>query len=341
MLKNILKYSSAFLADFLFSAYIVLLSQKLVFEKIILGSYELSFEWSELTMVAIVSVIMALLFMFVPGLSLGKRIQKLHPKSEKNSFKPSVILIVLLLILTFIAGIHFTQISFFDFFSESGRIGAQRIFTALVSPNTSIFESALFAAIETIYMAFMATIIAIPFAFLISFVAAKNLMNKHAGLLAIYNLVRLFLNFTRSIEPIVWAIIFTVWVGIGPFAGMLALVLHSIAALSKLYSEQIETISDGPVEAIRATGASGAHVLWYGVVPQIILPYLSFTIYRWDINVRMATVIGLVGGGGIGTMLMQYTGLAKWNEVGLIVFVIAAIVWLMDWSSAKIRESIK
>ena len=159
--------------------------------------------------------------------------------------------------------------------------------------------------------------------------------------MAIYNIVRFFLNISRSIEPLVWAIIFSVWVGIGPFAGMLALCLHSVSSLSKLYSEQIENISNGPIEAITATGAHPIQVIWYGVVPQIVLPYLSFTIYRWDINVRMATVIGLVGGGGIGTMLMQYQGLAKWNEVGMLVIIIALIVWLMDWLSSRIRESIK
>jgi phosphonate transport system permease protein len=81
-------------------------------------------------------------------------------------------------------------------------------------------------------------------------------------------------------------------------------------------------------------------VVWHAVVPQIILPFLSFTIYRWDINVRMATIIGLVGGGGIGTMLMQYQGLARWREVGLIVIMIAFVVWIMDYISAKIREAI-
>lgn len=147
-------------------------------------------------------------------------------------------------------------------------------------------------------------------------------------------------NFTRSVEPLIWAIIFSVWVGIGPFAGMLALMLHSVAALVKLYSEQIESINRGPLEAIQSTGANKVQVIWYAVVPQIILPYLSFTIYRWDINIRMATVIGLVGGGGVGTLLMQYQGLAKWNEVGTIVIVISIVVWLMDYLSAKIREAI-
>jgi phosphonate transport system permease protein len=130
-------------------------------------------------------------------------------------------------------------------------------------------------------------------------------------------------------------------VGIGPFAGMLALMLHSVASLTKQYSEIVECIFEGPVEGIKATGAGKLQTIRYGVVPQIVLPYISFTIYRWDINVRMATIIGLVGGGGIGTMLIQYQGQALWREVGCIVVVIAVVVWLLDTGSAYIREAIK
>jgi phosphonate transport system permease protein len=111
--------------------------------------------------------------------------------------------------------------------------------------------------------------------------------------------------------------------------------------LAKLYSEQIEAIDKGLVESVAATGAHPIQVIWFGVVPQIVIPFMSFTIYRWDINVRMATIIGLVGGGGIGTLLMQYQGMAMWNEVGLLVLVIALIVWFMDFLSSKIREAIQ
>ena len=155
-----------------------------------------------------------------------------------------------------------------------------------------------------------------------------------------YYALRFVFNFTRSVEPLIWAIIFSVWVGIGPFAGMIALMLHSIASLAKLYSEQIESIDRGPMEAIEATGANRVQVVWYAVVPQVVLPFLSYTIYRWDINIRMATIIGLVGGGGVGTLLMQYQGLAKWHEVGTIIITIAVVVWLMDYISAKVREAI-
>ena len=264
-------------------------------------------------------------------------------KGTKESFikEPYGIFGAIILFLTFVAGLIISQVSIYELLSESGVQGAKKIFLSLLSPNFEIFNDAMLAAVETIYMAFIATAFALPMAFLMSFFAARNLMIGHPVLFAVYTVTRFFLNMTRSIEPLVWAIILSVWVGIGPYAGMLALMLHSVASLAKLYSEQIENIDEGPMEAMIATGAHPIQVVWFGVVPQIVLPFLSFTIYRWDINVRMATIIGLVGGGGIGTLLMQYQGLAKWNEVGMIVIIIAFIVWLMDYSSAKIREAIK
>ena len=267
----------------------------------------------------------------------------LDTKADNKGFHkyPYGILTIILIAITFVGGLFISQVSVREFFSESGMAGAKRIFLALLNPNFGIIEQALFSAIETIYMAFIATAVALPIAFLTSFAAARNLTNSSSLFRAVYNITRFILNITRSIEPLVWAIIFSVWVGIGPFAGMLALCLHSVSSLAKLYSEQIENIDDGPIEAITATGAHPIQVIWYGVVPQIVLPFLSFTIYRWDINVRMATVIGIVGGGGIGNMLIQYQQLAKWNEVGLLVIIIAAIVWIMDYTSAKIREAIK
>ncbi|MCB0413409.1 MAG: phosphonate ABC transporter, permease protein PhnE [Bdellovibrionales bacterium] len=247
---------------------------------------------------------------------------------------------ILLILLTFALGWKMTEMNVYTLFSMEGLAGAKRIFTAILQPNINIIDLVIQYMIVTIFIALMATTLAIPIAFLMSFFMARNLAKSSQTSMTIYTLLRFLSNFTRSVEPLIWAIVFSVWVGIGPFAGMMALMIHSIAALTKLYSEQIENIDKGPIEAIEATGANRIQVIWYAVVPQIILPYLSFTIYRWDINIRMATIIGLVGGGGVGTLLMQYQGLAKWNEVGTVVIVIAVVVWVMDYLSARIREAI-
>ncbi|MCK9557077.1 MAG: phosphonate ABC transporter, permease protein PhnE [Candidatus Cloacimonetes bacterium] len=225
-----------------------------------------------------------------------------------------------------------------DFLTKGANTAS--ILSGIFRPNTANLVPMLAALVETIYLALMATILAIPFAFVLSFFAAKNLMYGSLAGKIVYIFIRTVSTIFRSIEAIVWAIIFVVWVGIGPFAGMLALWIHSIAALIKLYSEQIENIDPGPVEAIKATGASTLQIWRYAVAPQILAPYLAFTIYRWDINVRMATIVGFVGGGGIGLALYQEQQMLSWRNVGLIMWLIALVVWMMDIFSGYIREKL-
>lgn len=244
------------------------------------------------------------------------------------------------IIVLFIVGIYKTKFSVYELLDADGFDGAKRLFAGLLSPNWAVLPSAVLNIIETIFMAFMATFLALPFAFVLSFIGAKNIM-KNPVAQGVYMVVRFFLNVTRSIEALVWAIIFSVWVGIGPFAGMLALLIHSISSLAKQYSEMVETVYEGPIEGVQSCGANKLQTIWFAIVPQVVLPYISFTVYRWDINVRMATIIGLVGGGGIGTMLIKYQGQAMWPEVGTIIVVIAAVVWIMDLASAYIREALK
>jgi phosphonate ABC transporter permease subunit PhnE len=159
------------------------------------------------------------------------------------------------------------------------------------------------------------------------------------GLVTYYG-TRTVLNILRSVEPLIMAIVFVIWVSIGPFAGVLALTLHSVAALGKLYSEQVESIDPGPLEAITATGATRLQTIIYGVVPQIVPPYIAFTLYRWDINVRMSTIIGFVGGGGIGLVLKQWIDLLQYRQAGVATLAIAIVVSVLDYISARTREKI-
>lgn len=244
------------------------------------------------------------------------------------------------IVVLFIVSIFKTKFSMYELLDQDGFEGAKRLFKGIFSPNWNVLPIAILNIIETIFMAFLATFLAIPFAFVLSFMAAKNVMKGPASY-GVYIVLRTIMNVTRSIEALVWAIIFSVWVGIGPFAGMLALMIHSISSLTKQYSEMVETVYEGPIEGVQSCGANKLQTIWFAIVPQVVLPYISFTVYRWDINVRMATIIGLVGGGGIGTMLIKYQGQAMWPEVGTIIVVIAAVVWLMDQASAYIREALK
>lgn len=157
---------------------------------------------------------------------------------------------------------------------------------------------------------------------------------------AIYTVSRAILNILRSIEPLIMAIVFVVWVSLGPFAGIMALTLHTIAALGKLFSEQIEGIDEGPIEAINATGANRLQMIVFAVIPQIVPPYIAFTLYRWDINVRLSTIIGFVGGGGIGFVLSQNIQQLRYRQASVMMLAIAIVVSLLDYLSSRVRSRI-
>jgi len=201
-----------------------------------------------------------------------------------------------------------------------------------------IGNEVLKGALTTVAMALIATALAIIFAIPISFLAARNLMSGNPITYAIYVVMRTLLNILRSIESLIVAIVFVVIVGLGPFAGALALAVHSVAALAKLYSEVIEGIDPGPIEAIRATGATWTQTVRYAVIPQIIPPFTAFTIYRWDINVRSATIVGFVGGGGIGFLLIELVRVNNMRGVSAVFIAIAIIVITLDTISSRIRE---
>ena len=203
-----------------------------------------------------------------------------------------------------------------------------------------ILNSVLQEILVTIFQAMLATtlgaIIALPF----SFLAARNLTGRSPATAWIYVLVRSIFNVLRSIEALLYVAIFVFWVGIGPFAGMLALAVTTFALIGKLFSESIENIDPGPIEAITATGANILQVVNYAILPQIVPPFVSYLIYQWDINIRMATIIGFAGGGGIGLTLYTYFGSLQYHKAGTVVAIIVLVVALMDFTSAKLREKL-
>jgi len=192
--------------------------------------------------------------------------------------------------------------------------------------------------LETLALALLTTTIGALLAIPVSFLAARNLMTGNLLTSAVYVAVRTILNILRSIEALIMAIIFVVIVGLGPFAGMLALTIHTIAALGKLFSEVIEGIDPGPIEAIRATGAAMPQVVAYGVIPQVVPLFTALTVYRWDINVRSSTIIGFVGGGGIGYFLWQWILLGDYRAVSAAFIAIAVVVVSLDFLSANVRQ---
>jgi phosphonate transport system permease protein len=202
------------------------------------------------------------------------------------------------------------------------------------------FHTVVDLSAVTLLMALMATALGTVFAVPLSFLAARNIVGESVLGRGVYYAFRTVFNLWRSVEPMILALICSAWVGVGPFAGVLALAINNIPNLGKLFSETIEQIDKGPVEAITATGANRLQVLVYGIVPQLVPKFLAFILYQWDINIRMSTVIGFVGGGGIGQQFRVWVGLNQYGAAGMATWAIVAMVWSMDYLSARAREQL-
>jgi len=193
----------------------------------------------------------------------------------------------------------------------------------------------------TIFMALIATTLGTIIAIPLSFMAASNIMRKGKVGSIVYYVVRSLLSLVRSYEALVLATIFAMIVGFGsPFAGVIALTITTAASLGKMFSESVESIDEGPIEAVTATGANRLQVIMYAVVPQIIPDFLSFTIYHWDINIRISTVIGFVGGGGIGYFLSLRINTLQYNAAGTALLAIILVVWALDILSSEVRKQL-
>jgi phosphonate transport system permease protein len=192
--------------------------------------------------------------------------------------------------------------------------------------------------VETIFMALVATTFACFIAVPTSFLGARNIMGKGRIGTAIYYVARTIFNLMRSIEALVIAVMFAIWLGFGPFAGVMAMMVVTIASLGKLFSEAIESIDEGPIEAAVASGANRLQAIVYAVLPQITPPYIAFSIYHWDINVRISTIIGFVGGGGIGLQLQTWINQLAYSKAGTAVWAIVIVVTVLDNVSSQVRK---
>jgi phosphonate transport system permease protein len=218
----------------------------------------------------------------------------------------------------------------------------------LVQPDWSVlwpqnefetfWDGALGLMIVTIFLGILATAIAVVVALPLSFLGARNIMAGNPITSAIYVFVRLVFTILRSIDVLILVLVVLTLFGLGSASGILAIAVHTVGVIGKLYSEAIEGIDPGPAEAITATGASRFQVIWAAIIPQIVNPFISFTIYRLDTSVRLAPVIGLVGGGGIGQTLFTHIQLLNYHAAGTYILLIIITVALMDFASAHIRK---
>ena len=185
----------------------------------------------------------------------------------------------------------------------------------------------------TLQIALWGTALAVVTAVPMALLASANLVPWW-----VYQPMRRVMDATRAINEMVFAMLFVVAVGLGPFAGVLALWIHTSGVLAKLFSEAVEAIDPQPVEGIRSTGASALHEIIYGVIPQVMPLWISFTLYRFESNVRSASVVGMVGAGGIGVVLWEIIRGFQYAQTGAVMIIIIVTVSFIDLISARIRK---
>jgi phosphonate transport system permease protein len=195
-------------------------------------------------------------------------------------------------------------------------------------------------ALETLEVAILGTTLGAVIAIPLSFVAAGNLMRRNPVGTAVYFLVRTFMSVVRAVPTLFWGILFVTSIGLGAFPGVLAVSLFTVGLMSKLFSEAIEAIDWGQVEALTATGANPLQVLVHAVGPQV-LPYgIAHLLYTFEVNVHSATILGIIGGGGIGFLFLQYIEQFQYAQEAMVLIVVIAMTMMIDYSSATIRRRI-
>jgi phosphonate transport system permease protein len=206
-----------------------------------------------------------------------------------------------------------------------------------LKPSQAV-RDVLAAMFVTIFMALLSTTLATIVAAPLSFLAASNITKRGPLGTTVYYFTRSIFNLLRSYDPLVMATVFGFWLSFGAFPGFLALSVVTVASLGKLFSEAVEGIDPGPIEALQASGANRLQVVVYGVIPQIVPDFVSFIIYHWDINVRISTIIGFVGGGGIGYYLSERINGFEYSKAGTAIWAIVIVVMAMDFLSAEVRK---
>jgi phosphonate transport system permease protein len=216
-----------------------------------------------------------------------------------------------------------------------GRMG--RFLGELLSPNLeeAFLRKLLPAALETMAMSVVGTLLALAGGLLLALPASK----LHADDPARWRVVaRLLLNVLRSIPELMWAALLLIAAGLGPFAGTLALALHTTGVLGRLFAEAIENAAPGPAFALRVRGVAEGRVFLYATLPQVLPQLMSYTLYRWENNIRAAAVLGVVGAGGLGQMLAYHLGLFQMAETGTVLAAMIVLVGLVDIASYAARR---
>lgn len=237
----------------------------------------------------------------------------------------------------FVFGLWFLGFSFTKIWAGLGQLGT---FAVLMMPpeygTTAKLLVYLQALAETLAIAFLGTLLAALIAFPLGFMASKNVVASRI----VHFTSRRFLDSIRGVDTLIWALIWVNVVGLGPFAGVLAIMTSDIGSFAKLFSEAIENVDKRPGEGVQSTGGGFFHGLRFGIVPEVFPVMASQVLYFFESNTRSATIIGIVGAGGIGLHLSEQIRTLEWNHVAFLVILILAAVTVIDLVSTKLRFAV-
>jgi phosphonate transport system permease protein len=250
---------------------------------------------------------------------------------------PVTLLLIGLAIVSYFGGLVVLGVTPGRIFSRIGRLGD--IFLLMLPPSPSSmshFWVYLDALWQTLSIAFVGTTIAAVIALPLGFLAARNVVTGRI----LHFLTRRGLDCVRSVDTLIWALIWINVVGLGPFAGTLAIACTDLAGLAKLMSEAIETASAGPVEGVLSVGGGRFAVIRFGLLPQVLPIFASQALYFFESNTRSATIIGIVGAGGIGLYLSEMIRVLEWQEVSFLILMVLVTVAVIDAISRRLRAAI-
>lgn len=211
-----------------------------------------------------------------------------------------------------------------------------RYVSHMFPPNLTYGRELIRPAIETIQIAIWGTLLAVLPSLPLGILAAMNVTPNAI----LYHTARVILNTCRGVSELVFALIFVAAVGLGPFPGVLALAVHNAGMLGKFYAEAIEAVDPGPIEALRAAGANRLQTIALAIAPQVLPQFVAFNLYRFEVSIRSATVLGLVGAGGIGFHLISSIRLFQYQDTSMVLVVVLLLVWMTDIASSWLRRQI-
>lgn len=262
---------------------------------------------------------------------MAARVDRLNPPSRGQTWPLAVLALFVAACFASLQGEWSTL------FSLESAARMADLFAGFVPPaaDTPFLRKVAFGTLETMAISWTGTVLAAAAGLLLA-IPAAGLWGRGAQLTT-----RFLLNALRSVPELVWASLLVIAAGLGPFPGSLALALHTTGVLGRLFAEALENAPGEPASALRRNGATAVTAFAYATLPQVLPQLLSYTLYRWENNIRAAAILGVAGAGGLGQLLFYHLGLFQFRESGTVILAMLAIVGLVDWASTFMRERLR